>query len=153
MTSRAKYAQISRIHHIDPVCVECGGRGKITPGNRLFPADSHRAAMVFFRCDCGAFASCHPGTAIPCARPANGHTRYLRHKAHEAFDPLWMGYGSGSGRTKGVATGKARKRAYRWLAQEMGLEIQDMHIGLLNADQCRRVIELCTQRAQRRAAA
>jgi hypothetical protein len=52
--------------------------------------------------------------------------------AHDAFDPLWK-----EGRMK-------RKEAYKWLSERMGLHVNDTHIGMFDADQCRRVVGVCT---------
>jgi hypothetical protein len=60
--------------------------------------------------------------------------------AHDAFDAIWMGRaGIGS-----IASAKARKNAYRWLAEEMGLEV--VHIGWLGRTDCERVVAICQAR-------
>lgn len=137
-----------KIDSVDPICVECGKRGAMVSGVKVHPTKPEMHNRIFYLCPCGAFVSCHPGTGIANGRPAHGPTRYLRHKAHEALDAIWRG----AGRVKGVATGYARQKAYKWLAKELGLPIDETHIGRFTADECRRVIEICTARQSRRAA-
>lgn len=63
----------------------------------------------------------------PLGTPANARTRKARILAHAAFDRLWE-------------NGKfTRNQAYLWLSNM--LEIQEAHIGDLNLEQCRRIVE------------
>lgn len=130
-----------RLSFCEPVCVECGGMGKLASRAQAAPQSNPDASEMVFVCVCGAWVSCHPGTGVAAGRPASAQTRYLRHKAHEAFDALWLG-----DRKKGVATGYARQRAYRWLARELGRAPDETGIGWMGAEECRRVIELCEAR-------
>lgn len=115
--------------------------GVMTSGKLVYPSMPERHGRIYYRCPCGAAVSCHPGTGIPAGRPASGATRRLRYLAHEAFDPIWRGT-----RKVGVATGHARKKAYRWLARELGIDPGEAHIGWFNAETCQRVIEICRMR-------
>ena len=47
--------------------------------------------------------------------------------AHAAFDPTWK-----SGQKK-------RSEAYKCLADELGIDFSDCHIGLFDIETCRRV--------------
>ncbi len=47
------------------------------------------------------------------------------------FDPLW--------RDKKMK----RKAAYTWLADQLGIHVNDCHIGMFDVDMCRRVVEVC----------
>lgn len=38
---------------------------------------------------------------------------------------------------------KARERAYAWLAQHLGVDAAELHIGMLSPEDCRRVITAC----------
>ena len=55
-------------------------------------------------------------------------THEARIKAHEAFDFLWEN------------KHMTRERAYRWLAETMGLSKDDCHIKQMDADAARKVI-------------
>lgn len=131
-----------------PVCVECGRMGVATTGAVLFPANPAIASRVFFVCPCGAWTGSHEGTAVPRGRPGNALTRQMRTLAHEAFDPIWR---RSHIRRRDKHRAQARARAYRWLAQELGLHIDDCHIGLFDAAMCERVIQVCGERLGRAA--
>lgn len=87
--------------------------------------------------NCGAYVGVHKGTDRPLGRLANAELRYWKKSAHAAFDPIWE-----YGRFKGQ-----RKKAYSWLAGEMGLPVDKTHIGMFDVDQCKKVIQIC--RAER----
>jgi len=137
-----------KIDFIDPVCVECGGLGKLTNGAALYPDKPEWKSRMYYRCGCGASVSCHPGTGIAAGRPASAATRYLRSKAHDVFDPIWRGLGQRSS----IATGHARTRAYKWLARQLGIHPRTCHIGFFGPDELRRVIDICNQAAGKEAA-
>ena len=59
-------------------------------------------------------------------------------RAHTAFDPFWQ------------AEGMTRKQAYQWLADQLGLNQEQCHIGMFDVAQCQRVVEVVTA-SQRRA--
>lgn len=132
---------LHRVDRIEPTCVECDGMGRLISGATLLPHRPAEAKKLFYRCDCGAWTRCHEGSGLAMGRPASGATRYLRGKAHEALDAFW----ALSGR-KRIATGYARKRAYKWLARELGIAPSACHIGWFTAEQCRQVVALCEQR-------
>lgn len=62
--------------------------------------------------------------------PAIQATRTLRKKGHDVFDQLWTG----------PRACMHRKEAYAWLAEELGIEVEDAHFGQFDAEQCRRAI-------------
>lgn len=124
----------------DNSCVECGALGKVVSGAIARPHKPALHSRLFLMCGCGAFVSCHPGTAISMGRPAGSETRYLRAKAHEALDVRWQ-------REDTTAWGmsKARQKAYAWLARGLGIRFNDCHIGRFDAHTCRRAIALCAE--------
>lgn len=77
-----------------------------------------------------AYVGCHKGTEEPLGRLANLNLRQWKIKAHWAFDPLWK---------KGLIS---RGRAYRWLADELGIPKEECHIGMFDVQMCKRVVEL-----------
>lgn len=81
----------------------------------------------------------------PLGSPADQRTRRARHRAHEVFDQLWT-----RGSIPGPTAARRRRRAYRWLAKQLRLTPDTCHIGRFNEQLCRRVIELCRQRLERK---
>ena len=41
----------------------------------------------------------------------------------------------------------ARVSAYKWLAEALGIDPADCHIGMFDVDLCQRVIKACNERA------
>lgn len=113
-------------------CPYCDRAAMLVPGREIYP---HRADLhhrEFWSCPpCGAYVGCHENTANPLGRLANAELRVAKVQAHAAFDPLWR-----DGQMK-------RKAAYRWLAQQLGIEFKACHIGWFDVEQCRRVVEVC----------
>lgn len=84
-----------------------------------------RAKYVCYRCKASVY--CHHGTHVPLGYMATAHTRYLRAKAHEAFDPIWK---------QGLIT---RDQAYEWLARQLSVTTAYAHIGRLTDAQLERL--------------
>lgn len=77
---------------------------------------------------CAAWVGCHPGSCRPLGRIANGELRSAKSRAHASFDPLWK-HGTMS-----------RSEAYAWLAEQLGIDREDCHIGLFDVEQCARTV-------------
>ena len=69
----------------------------------------------------------------PTSTPADAVTRTLRREAHDSFDPLW----------KNV---RERSALYAELAAFLCLPVDYTHIGMFNAEQCRRVLLFCANK-------
>lgn len=136
------------------ICADCGG----TLTLRHKPEHWHGASAFVYLCttyQCNGLCSAHPD-GTPQGIPADAETRRARSMTHKAFDPLWrkainLGCYSSAGQGRGEsikrahrAIGrKARERAYAWLADQLGLTIDETHIGLFDIETCRRVWKLC----------
>lgn len=117
----------------DVYCPYCRNEAPLVTGREVYPHRPDLFAKRFYAClPCGAWVGCHPGTTQRLGRLANAEGRRLKMAAHAAFDPRWK-----EGGTK-------RKAAYRWLADQLGIDPKRCHIGYFNEDECRRVIEVCT---------
>lgn len=99
----------------------------------------------FYRCEtyprCDYKVSANKDPAFwgdPLGIPALAETRTLRVEAHKAFDPIWRAREGNNNRTR------ARAAAYEWLAGQMGLPEDECHIAKFDADQCKKVTEVCT---------
>lgn len=129
-----------------PTCPYCKGEALLTTGDRIYPNRPDLASLKFWCCHlCDAWVGCHkPGThrveggqriengeAHPLGRLANAQLRRAKSAAHAAFDPLWKSYGM------------SRHRAYAWLAKQMGLTLDQTHIGEFDVQQCLRAAEIC----------
>lgn len=65
---------------------------------------------------------------LPLGRLANAELRQAKRAAHAAFDPLWQ------------SRRMSRRSAYAWLAQQLGIAVEDCHIGMFDTESCQRVI-------------
>ena len=107
-------------------------------GTVIYPHRPDLAAKRFYRCGCGAYVGTHPGTCEPLGTPALTQTRKARSDAHAHFDALYKAVGKAK-----PEGGSPRKRGYRWLAERMGMTVDECHIGMMTAAQARRVVEIC----------
>lgn len=124
-------------------CVECGADNAVlASGETIHPHRPDLRHRSFWRCECGAFVGCHPGTTKALGAPAGPETRQARRAAHDAFDRIWL--------CNPFSTSQARKQArsdaYAWLAGQMGLPVERCHISYMTADKARRVVAICEER-------
>lgn len=89
---------------------------------------------------CGAHVGCHPGTENALGGLANAELRAAKQAAHAAFDPLWRRKAA----KEKCGIGKARRAGYRWLSEQLGIPGKLTHIGEFDLDQCRKVVEVCS---------
>jgi hypothetical protein len=91
---------------------------------------------------CGAWVGTHKNSLAyaPLGRLANTELRAAKAAAHAVFDPLWR---IKMNRTPGCTKSAARELAYSWLAGEMGIRRSSCHIGMMDIEQCRRVVDIC----------
>lgn len=123
-------------------CSECGRPAGLVEGSLIYPHRPDLARRSYWRCcACGAYVGCHKGTQQPLGTPCGPVTRAARSAAHEVFDPLWRA----KMRRDGVPKHEARDAGYRWLAAQLGLDLNDCHIGLMDAATARRVVDLCAR--------
>lgn len=123
-------------------CPYCNQRATLVGGKAIYPHRPDLFSKFFYQCaPCGAYVGCHDaGTGqgdgtLAKGSPANADTRRARKKAHRAFDPMW----TGRDRTM------RRKEAYAWLANELGINVADCHIGEFDTAMCQRVVDAVEQ--------
>jgi hypothetical protein len=122
---------IARVH-----CPYCGARAVLVDSAEVYNGRSY--GKIWLCRPCAAWVGVHAGspTFQPLGRLANAALRVAKMQAHAAFDPFWK-------LPPNAAQPGARKRAYAWLAAEMGLTAKQTHIGAFDEEQCARVVELC----------
>jgi len=125
----------------NPSCPYCNKRLLLAKGDEVYLHRSDLKDKDFWACwNCEAWVGCHPGTIKPMGPAANKATRKARSDAHAAFDPLWRPS------KKGVQKSRRRREAYQWLASRLKIEAKKCHIGMMNIQQCRQVIEICGEK-------
>lgn len=108
------------------------------------PYCSQKSAYIatkrIYRCDpCDAQVGVHQHNQQPLGTLANAELRMARRSAHAHFDPMWQRKMS----KDSISSTQARKQAYTWLAKQMGMTIEECHIGVFNIEQCQKVVEIC----------
>ena len=125
-------------------CPYCHSAAKLVDGRAIYPHRPDLSSKKFWQCKpCGAYVGCHaPGSGQgdgtkPLGRLANAELRNAKKDAHYAFDRLWL---------DAPNRRRARGAAYAWLAEAMGLTADECHIGEMDVQQCRRVVQLVMAR-------
>lgn len=106
-------------------CDYCGREAEYVDSKVIY-------GKIYLCRNCMAYVGVHKGTDKPLGRLANAELRYWKKRAHAVFDPLWQ-----RGRFRGH-----RNAAYGWLAQKMGLPVEQTHIGMFDVAQCRKAINI-----------
>ena len=118
-------------------CAYCNKPAELVTGKEIYPHRQDLFTKKFWRCrPCNAYVGCHKpnigygdGTR-PLGRLANAELRAAKSAAHVAFDPVWQ---------EGVVK---RGSAYAWLAEKLGIQAKQCHIGEFDVDQCKRVVQI-----------
>lgn len=135
-----------KVPPLDPFCMECGKLAVLVQSRELYPNRHDLWGKPMYRCECGAYVGCHPGTEVALGYPAGPKTRAARSRAHAAFDPLWKA------KAQFVGQQKARSQGYAWMAGLLGIDPSDSHISHFDAATCDRLVEAIRQFHARRAA-
>ena len=126
-----------RDEHGNLLCPHCGGRAVLLEDSSAVYGRNYGPIWACRPCE--AWVGCHPGTFSPLGTPANKALRTARQKAHGAFDRLWRAKAA----RERISRSKARKKGYAWLAEHFGVAPKNCHIGWMDEEQCRRVVDLC----------
>lgn len=120
------------IRPLDPimtgeVCQYCMSETVYT--NRI-DENGYVHGMVYICKDCDAYVGVHKGSNISLGSVAKSKLRSLRIVAHETIDPFFKEYGY------------TRNQVYRIIRNELDIPKDICHIGMLNEQQCQKVISL-----------
>ena len=107
------------------ICPYCGKHAEYVDSKDIYGISY---GMIYLCRDCCAYVGCHRGSKRPLGQLADADTRKWRHRAHSCFDWLWRKHYF------------SRGGAYRWLAEQMGLDVKLTHIGMFDVEQCQKVI-------------
>lgn len=116
-------------------CLECGSTNhRLSTGQEAYPHRPDLAGKLIWFCECKATVGCHPGTNRPLGAPAGQETKWARMAAHVCFDDIWE------------SKEMSRKSAYKWLADQLGIDAKNCHIGNMDKATAMRVVEVCKAR-------
>ncbi len=128
-----------------PICAYCGVRSKLVTGKELYPHRPDLYSLNFYQCaPCDAHVGCHKGTLKPLGRLANAELRKMKSATHAVFDPIWKSrYDRKKQLNPSYKKAMARGGRYKKLAELLGIEVKDCHIGMFDVATCQRVIRIC----------
>ena len=131
------------------LCPYCGVNAELVDSTRVY----RRSYGKLWLCQpCQAWVGVHKDSRSnrPKGSLAKESLRKLRIEAHAVFDPTW-----GELLEQGVSRRKARKLLYTRLADSLGIDFDECHIGMFDEDRCKRAIKICLgwQKAATEAAA
>lgn len=93
---------------------------------------------------CEAWVGCHPHTLKPLGRLADAQLRKAKISAHAAFDAVWeKRFHRKKANDPKYTKGMARGGRYKRLAELMQIDRSLCHIGMMDVQQCKIVIDLC----------
>jgi hypothetical protein len=132
-------------HSPAPLCPYCQEPAGLVLGKLLYPQRVDLADKWFYRCGpCFAWVGCHPRSKKALGIPANAELRRARELLHERrIDPLWqradecVAYDPEDTKARRIIKNVARNRVYEYLAERLGLPIDDCHTAMFTLDQCR----------------
>lgn len=123
------------------ICPYCQRGAELVGGDVIYPSRPDLSHKKFWLCTpCNAYVGCHEqgdGTR-PLGRLADAELRAAKQEAHRVFDPLW--------RSPANQRAGQRKRAYTWLAEQLGISRKRCHIGKFDVETCTRATAICRER-------
>ncbi|MDR5806700.1 zinc-finger-containing protein [Caballeronia sp. LZ001] len=121
-----------------PDCDYCGNPAVLArAGDDAYPyRDDH--GPLWLCQNCHAWIGVFPRSKrnVPLGRLADARLRELKAKLHTALEPLV----AAKVRRDGCNVFEARAKAMKWLAGEIGADVEKCSIHTLDADQCARAI-------------
>lgn len=127
-----EYLRRVRLGKVCPYCIE---DTVLASSTEVYNRDY---GLIYICRPCNAYVGVHRGTELSKGSVANAELRALRKEAHRHFDPVWRD-------DLLESKHKPRMAAYVWLANKLGIKKSVCHIGMMDIDQCNRVIELCQE--------
>lgn len=123
---------------VEKRCEYCGGLAVLlSDSKKIYHGRDYGPAWYCDNNHEPAWVGCHGGSYIPMGRLANKELREAKQAVHANFD--WMYKLKVS---RGQKKHEARGAAYKWLAEQMGIEPKDCHIGMFSLEQCARALEI-----------
>lgn len=124
------------IHSV--TCPYCGSKAEFFRSSKIVYGRDY--GPIYACLPCEAWVGTHKRASSdkyrPLGRLANKELREAKMAAHAAFDPLWR---------DGEFIGN-RRGAYNWLAEALGIDVGQCHVGEFDIEMCRKVVEVCKSR-------
>ena len=121
------------------VCCYCKERTEFVDSSKVY---GKSYGMIYLCEPCNAWVGVHKGTDQALGRVANKKLREAKQRAHYYFDKIsktglinkiWPEY---------IPNISNRNKAYLWLSKMLKIDREYCHIGMMDLQQCNRVIEV-----------
>ena len=111
------------------ICPYCGAKPELVDSAEVYNGKSF--GPIYICRPCNAYVGVYENSNKPLGRLADAELREMKKQAHDIFDQIWrLGYKRG------------RYHAYRWLSQQLQRPSEYTHIGMMDVDECQKVIDL-----------
>lgn len=124
---------------VPTVCPHCGGPVVLGGHADVYGGRVYGNWPYVYMCQdkkCDSYVGLHPFTNIPLGTLANKETRNARKRCKPIFENLWRFKNSPF----------ERGEAYAWLADSLGIEVEQCHFGWFDIETCRRAYALCHEK-------
>lgn len=126
-----------RLYYNGSHCPYCGKETDLIDSIKVYQ-ESH-GLIYYCKNGCEAWVGVHSGTDKSLGTLAKKELRKLRHECHKFIDPMWKVKKEATG----ITTKSARAKLYRWISELLSIEREAAHVGYLNSQQCKTLIEEC----------
>lgn len=122
------------------VCPYCNGKTEYVDSSVIY---GKSYGMIYLCRKDDAYCGVHQGTDKSLGRLANKELREAKKEAHFYFDKIaktklinkiWKEF---------IPEISNRNKAYLWLSKQTGIEKDLCHIGMMDVEQCNKVVEIC----------
>lgn len=118
------------------ICNLCGGKVIFT-SNILVYGKNYGSGKCYYCTNCHAYVGTHvprPNEALGIL--SNKEMRNWKMKCHHRFDSFWKRFSSSKKRHS------ARNRAYKRLAEELGIPVEECHFGWFDLDMLKKAYQV-----------
>jgi len=122
------------------ICPYCGEKTKYIDSSYVY---GKSYGMIYICKDCDAYVGVHNGTHKAFGRLANKELREFKKKAHNIFDKISKTNKINEIWNPKIPKMNNRAKSYLWLSQKLHIKPKYCHIGMMDVNDCKRVIELC----------
>lgn len=109
---------------VPKACNLCGGEVKKSSNAEVYGREFGKWPFIYLCAKCGAYVGLHPNTDRPLGTLADVHTRVARRTLKPTFDRIWK------------ERLCSRSQAYKLLAEELWISLDECHWGLFDFVQC-----------------
>ena len=128
---------MANIINLQPsVCNICGGRVIHTTNDKIYNGRKYGNGYCYLCTNCWASVGTHKDNPqIALGILANKEMKNLKIKCHDLFDSFWT-------------TSKQRKKEYKWLADQLGISVQECHFGYFDLDMLNKALVILQERKE-----